>query len=144
MLSRKHLSTSIKYRRFRKNIIVYYALRGRNWTFHVECDVSSMNRRRVPCHTRLNLCKNCKSYDKKSQECPFLYLLLQSQNLGPMYLLKVFRSFWVYGARPKFFGTKLIFPIADSECMENFTFEYVFTKFKMGVLCAPARSWLYF
>ena len=36
-----------------KNIIVYYALPGRNWTFHVECDVSSMNRRRVPYHTRL-------------------------------------------------------------------------------------------
>ena len=36
-----------------KNIIVYYALRGRNSTFHVECDVSSMNRRRVPYHTRL-------------------------------------------------------------------------------------------
>ena len=34
-----------------KNIIV--ALRGRNWTFHVECDVSSINRRRVPHHTRL-------------------------------------------------------------------------------------------
>ena len=36
-----------------KNIIVYYALRGSNWTFHVECDVSSMKRRRVPYHTRL-------------------------------------------------------------------------------------------
>ena len=36
-----------------KNIIVYYALRGRNWTFHVECDVSSINRRSVPYHTRL-------------------------------------------------------------------------------------------
>ena len=36
-----------------KNIIRYYALRGRNWTFHVECDVSSINRRRVPYHTRL-------------------------------------------------------------------------------------------
>ena len=28
-----------------KNIIVYYALRGRNWTFHAECDVSSINQR---------------------------------------------------------------------------------------------------
>ena len=36
-----------------KNIIVYYALRGRNWTLRVECDVSSMNRRRIPYHTRL-------------------------------------------------------------------------------------------
>ena len=27
-----------------KNIIVYYALQGRNWTFHAECDVSSINR----------------------------------------------------------------------------------------------------
>ena len=35
------------------SIIVYYALRGRNWTFHVECDVSSINRRRVSYHTRL-------------------------------------------------------------------------------------------
>ena len=33
--------------------MVYYALRGRNWTFHVECDVSSINRRRVPYHSRL-------------------------------------------------------------------------------------------
>ena len=33
---------------FEKNIIVYYALWGRNLTFHVECDVSSMSRRRVP------------------------------------------------------------------------------------------------
>ena len=31
-----------------KNIIVYYAVWGRNWTLHVECDVSSMSRRRVP------------------------------------------------------------------------------------------------
>ena len=30
------------------NIIVYYAVWGRNWTFHVECHVSSMSRRRVP------------------------------------------------------------------------------------------------
>ena len=36
-----------------KNIIVYYALRGRNWTFHVECYVSSMDRKRVPYNTRL-------------------------------------------------------------------------------------------
>ena len=28
-------------------------MRGNNWTFHVECDVSSMNRRGVPYHTRL-------------------------------------------------------------------------------------------
>ena len=28
---------------------VYYAVRGRNQTFHVECDVSSMSRRRVLC-----------------------------------------------------------------------------------------------
>ena len=32
----------------KKNIIVYYALRGRNWTFHVKCDVSSMSRGKVP------------------------------------------------------------------------------------------------
>ena len=38
---------------YEKNIIVYYALRGRNWTFYIECDVSSMNRIRVPYHTRL-------------------------------------------------------------------------------------------
>ena len=37
MPSRKHFSTSIKPSR----------------TFHVECDVSSVNRRRVPNHTRL-------------------------------------------------------------------------------------------
>ena len=32
----------------KKNIIVYYALRGSNWTFHVECDGNSISRRRVP------------------------------------------------------------------------------------------------
>ena len=31
-----------------QNIIVYYAVWRRNWTFHVECDVSSMSWRRVP------------------------------------------------------------------------------------------------
>ena len=36
-----------------KHIIVYYALWGSNWTFHVECDVSSMNQKRVPYHTKL-------------------------------------------------------------------------------------------
>ena len=36
-----------------KNVIVYYALWGRNWTFHVKCDVDSMNQRKVPYHTRL-------------------------------------------------------------------------------------------
>ena len=31
-----------------KSIIVYYAVWGGNWTFHVECDMSSMSWRRVP------------------------------------------------------------------------------------------------
>ena len=39
-----------------KHIIVYYALQERNWNFHVECDVSSINRRFIrerPYQTRL-------------------------------------------------------------------------------------------
>ena len=31
-----------------KNIIVYFAVWGRNWIFHVESNVSNMGRRRVP------------------------------------------------------------------------------------------------
>ena len=56
MPSRKHFSTSIKPSR----------------TFHVECDVSSINRRRVPYHTRLksnfepltvyHICNNTDTY----------------------------------------------------------------------------------
>ena len=45
-----------------------------------------MKKRRTECKTNManyvlklyqsQLCKNCRSYEKKSQRCPFLYLLL--------------------------------------------------------------------
>ena len=49
-----HLITLLKYYVLQRSKIVYYAAAGRNWTFHVECDVSSTSRgtsrRRVLVH----------------------------------------------------------------------------------------------
>ena len=46
MPSRKHLSTSIKFRRLQKKYNKYkYAARESNWTFLVKCEVSNMSRR---------------------------------------------------------------------------------------------------
>ena len=39
--------------------------------------------------------------------------------------------FGSYGAQTKFFGAKLVFSILDSKYTENFTFEYVISKFKI-------------